>query len=495
MPASRALAVFGVLSALVGHPTLAMGQTAGDWKKTLKDAFEQSLYQKTNTASLEINNITQPGTVLVVQRDGLVAGRSHTIGTTRVTKIRNGQPKSQGGLGGLFHKTLAGSSHPLTKGDRVYLYGVDINDESIVFKLLTSDLSDITEDDGSTSQTRFKAAVSFEFEKGYLASADPKQIKTTTIDPFLLPETDAVATNPTEGDSAATPTPEGDPVASAEGDPVAAPAPTLELRKGLSPEEVETILGAPVSSSTNGPVTTSRYNAASGAGTDEVDYYNGVAVDIREGQALAAPAPVPSTPPTPPGPSRPLEGNVSAPPAVATGAVSGPFTWTAYSFKGTEHFRYDAFMNFGAQSQSGFYEIDAAPAGNGRVQLRVQGRMGKQEYSTTMTLAANEAPPAAQLARLGPAAMLLGYGAMLTGRQWQLGEGSGSSSSAGLFKTESTCQYAGVQGLRGVIRQNDKILMDVCVAPNVGLPLAITMGSGTGATGYSYGLKLTEFRP
>jgi hypothetical protein len=37
--------------------------------------------------------------------------------------------------------------------------------------------------------------------------------------------------------------------------------------------------------------------------------------------------------------------------------------------------------------------------------------------------------------------------------------------------------------------------MDVCVAPNVGLPLAITMGSGTGATGYSYGLKLTEFRP
>src|SRR4029077_6111279 len=130
--------------------------------KALKEAFEQSLYQRTNTASLEVNKITQPGTVLVVQRGALLAGRSHTVGTTLVTKIRNGQPKAQGGLGGLFHKSLAGSSHALTRGDRVYLYGVDVNDESIVLKLLTSDLADIVEDDGSTNQTRFKAEVRFE---------------------------------------------------------------------------------------------------------------------------------------------------------------------------------------------------------------------------------------------------------------------------------------------------------------------------------------------
>jgi len=66
------------------------------------------------------------------------------------------------------------------------------------------------------------------------------------------------------------------------------PAPISELRKGLSPDEVQTILGAPVSSSTNGQITTSVYNAASDSGTFEVDFYNGVAVDIRQRAAASS---------------------------------------------------------------------------------------------------------------------------------------------------------------------------------------------------------------
>ncbi len=58
-----------------------------------------------------------------------------------------------------------------------------------------------------------------------------------------------------------------------------------EARKGLSADEVQKILGVPVSSSTNGQVTTSAYRAASGSGTVEVDYFNGVAVDVRQRQA------------------------------------------------------------------------------------------------------------------------------------------------------------------------------------------------------------------
>ena len=85
-----------------------------------------------------------------------------------------------------------------------------------------------------------------------------------------------------------------------------------------------------------------------------------------------------------------------------TGAVSAPFTWTAYSFKGTEHFRYDAFMSFGGQPQSGFYELDATPAGGDRIQLRIQGRMGKEAFSSTTTLAPNEGLPPAQMARSAP---------------------------------------------------------------------------------------------
>jgi hypothetical protein len=209
--------------------------------------------------------------------------------------------------------------------------------------------------------------------------------------------------------------------------------------------------------------------------------------------APAGAPPAPTQGPTS-APSLPSDGNVSAHTALYTGSVSGPFTWTGYAFTGTEHFRYDAFTNMGGQSQSGFYEIDVTPAGNGRVQLRVQGRMGNDAYNLTTTLAPNQAIPTAQMVKLGPAGMALfaDYESMFLGHQWQVGEGwQGRSFS---FKTESTCQYAGTQGLRGVMR-TDQVVMDICVSANVGLPLAITMNYGSGATAFSYGLKLTQFRP
>ena len=195
-----------------------------------------------------------------------------------------------------------------------------------------------------------------------------------------------------------------------------------------------------------------------------------------------------------PAPSTPSGEGVSALPAVNPGPVAGPFTWTGYSFTGTEHFRYDAFANFGGQAQSGFYEVDATPAGNGRVQLRIQGRMGKDAFSMTTTLAPNEAIPVAQMAKLGPTGIALfsDYEQMFTGHQWQVGEGWGGRSFS--FKTESTCQYAGVQGLRGVMRSN-QVVTDLCVSPNVGLPLAVTTAYGSGSGNFSYGLKLTQFRP
>ncbi len=112
----------------------------------------------------------------------------------------------------------------------------------------------------------------------------------------------------------------------------------------------------------------------------------------------------------------------------------------------------------------------------------------------TTTLAPNEAIPLAQMAKLGPAGMALfaDYESMFMGHQWQVGEGwQGRSFS---FKTESTCQYAGLQGLRGVMRTN-QVVMEFCVSPNVGLPLAVTTAYGSGSTNFSYGLKLTQFRP
>jgi len=198
--------------------------------------------------------------------------------------------------------------------------------------------------------------------------------------------------------------------------------------------------------------------------------------------------------------STPSGVGVRALPAVSTGPVSGPFTWTGYSFKGTEHFRYDAMANFAGQSQSGFYELDASDAGGARTQLRVQGQMGNKPFSSTFILEPNEGPSGTQMAQLGPAALALfspAYAGLFMGHPWVVGEGwsNGSGGQNTGFKVESTCRYAGVQGLRGVLRQNDQIVMDLCISPNVGLPLAAAMGYGNGSRGYSYAVKLTQFRP
>jgi curli biogenesis system outer membrane secretion channel CsgG len=188
-------------------------------------------------------------------------------------------------------------------------------------------------------------------------------------------------------------------------------------------------------------------------------------------------------------------------PTLYSDPISVPFTWTAYSLKGTEHFRYDVYMTVGGQTQSGFYQLDASPAEAGRTRLRVQGQLGKDAFSSMITLAPNEGVPMEQMAQLGPMAAALfalpAYGGMFTGHQWRVGEGWSSSygGQTSAFNVESTCQYAGVQGLRGMVRQNNQIIMDMCVSPNVGFPLALSMNAAAGsAVGYGYALKLTQFR-
>src|SRR5256885_11861823 len=52
-------------------------------------------------------------------------------------------------------------------------------------------------------------------------------------------------------------------------------------------------------------------------------------------------------------------------------------------------FRYDAFTNFGGQSQSGFYVLDASDAGGARTRLQVQGQMGNNPFSSTIILEPN----------------------------------------------------------------------------------------------------------
>src|SRR5207245_8621231 len=112
--------------------------------------------------------------------------------------------------------------------------------------------------------------------------------------------------------------------------------------------------------------------------------------------AAAQPAPQKQGQAPAPLPPAPSGGGAVALPALYTGPVSGQFTWTAYAFKGTEHFRYDAFVSVAGYSQSGFYELDATPVGGDRIQLRVQGQTGKDTFPSATRLAQTEGCPPAR---------------------------------------------------------------------------------------------------
>ncbi len=184
-------------------------------------------------------------------------------------------------------------------------------------------------------------------------------------------------------------------------------------------------------------------------------------------------------------------------PALYTAPVTGAFTWGMYSFKGTEHFRYNVQQRDGNENKTGSYSFDARPAGGGRFTLTVAGSLGSDSYSSTVTLGPNEGVPMMQLIGLGPVGLALFnpmWMLLLGGHSWEIGNGwqttqNGETSS---FKVEERCAQAGVSGVRGIWRQNQKSLMDMCVNPNVPLPLAITFN---GDEGSSTSMQLVEFRP
>ncbi len=184
-------------------------------------------------------------------------------------------------------------------------------------------------------------------------------------------------------------------------------------------------------------------------------------------------------------------------PALYSQPISGPFTWGMYSFKGTEHFRYNVQQREGNDNKVGSYTFDARPSGNGRTRLSVAGNMGSDSYSSTVTIGPNEGIPMMQLIGLGPVGLALFnpvWMLLLGGHEWELGSGwqstqNGESSS---FRVEEKCAQAGVNGLKGVWRQNQKVAMDMCVSPNVGLPLALTFNNDDGSM---TAMQLVEFRP
>lgn len=218
----------------------------------------------------------------------------------------------------------------------------------------------------------------------------------------------------------------------------------------------------------------------------------------RIGSIAAAPPAAPATA----APAAPM----AAAPAGPVGPVvypSGPFMYAPFQFRGTEHFRYTVTQTENGRTNSGFYQFDLTPAGPGQVRMSVQGQLGTDQWSSSVTLQVGQAmgPQSmmmfAPLMSMGPLAMtLFNPTSWMLFQGHQLSVGDGWSSSSGgesmSIRVEQQCAYGGQGGLLVVMRENNRVASESCVSPTVALPLRSFYSSDDGDR---VELVLTEFRP
>jgi hypothetical protein len=126
----------------------------------------------------------------VIEKQGIAADPSSDMRYS-VTYVRNGQVSEQGGAtSAVFSKE---NTRVFKPGERVYVTAIKIGDDYVMLELMSCDMFDVVKN-GSTKQTRYKAALSFKFDKEFLPTADSEKIK-AAISPVVATEAEAASQN------------------------------------------------------------------------------------------------------------------------------------------------------------------------------------------------------------------------------------------------------------------------------------------------------------
>ncbi len=192
---------FAAVAGMVG-----VGQAA---ERGLVESALRAKYQITKTG-LDRIRITEPGTVLVIQKEGISGDLSSDM-TFLNNKVRDGQVGQAGGWAASMQEKK--TSRVLKVGDKVYVFKIEVKDDQVRYFVITCDTYDVNVG-GSTRQTRYKALLSFELGKEFLATAEVEDIK-KVVDQVIVPESELKAAN------------------------------TKSVEMGQSPGQVEAILGRP----------------------------------------------------------------------------------------------------------------------------------------------------------------------------------------------------------------------------------------------------------
>jgi hypothetical protein len=159
---------------------------AQDWKKPLETALEaQYPLAKTGMDRLRI---TKPGALLVINAEG-ISGDLATDATYGENKIIDGAVSQRGGL--LASMQGKKTSRTFQKGEKVYAYDINVRDDAVNLIVISAETFNVAVK-GSTQQTRYKALVSFKFDKAGLPSMSVESVK-KAIDSIMQLETEAKA--------------------------------------------------------------------------------------------------------------------------------------------------------------------------------------------------------------------------------------------------------------------------------------------------------------
>jgi hypothetical protein len=223
----RIISTRSALTFLVLAPFAAHLSTAAD-KKAEAGVFEQQLRSQYTLAKASHGaNVASAGTIVVIQQEGLNAAPPHAIWYTNIFK--DGVRQRRGMREAMFQN--AGTLRTVEVGDKFYVSKIDVKDNSLTFFLISQ-------------QANGKAAVLFEFAKGYQTSVAFSDIQQAIAKVFTLEGQNENAQQPAE--VAAQPAAPAAPTAAViPPAPPAPPADPVKIELGQTTEQVVAAMGQP----------------------------------------------------------------------------------------------------------------------------------------------------------------------------------------------------------------------------------------------------------
>lgn len=164
----------------------ALPFTAEGKNKQLEEDLKAQ-YKLTKTG-IDRLRITEPGTIFVIQKEGVYANPSIDYGNV-TDKVVDGNVQGPKGFGAAFFSNQ--NDRSLKVGTTVYVTRIDVRNEDVRFDIITCDTSDVNVK-GNTRNVRFSATLAFEFSGAFLEGADAKAVK-KAVDAVLLPQSEAQA--------------------------------------------------------------------------------------------------------------------------------------------------------------------------------------------------------------------------------------------------------------------------------------------------------------